>query len=254
MTTCGSRVSGCSRIPATSASGSSASTCSAPAGQVDPDQPAGVRAHRADRQQRPAVLAERDRPAGQRVLGGDGQQRPPVIPGRRLADHDDHAAVGLRRDPGPDHQLAVGDPVHEPGVLDLLDQLAGGQVEPVDVVQLRVVAVQPDQDLGRELLVPGDQLGLHVVERRQVPPLHGLQVDVVQPPVLVPAGVLQVQQVLGVVRPGEHADAPVGVVGDHPRRGPVHAVRRRSGRPRRSAPPRAGRSRPAGFRRGTGAG
>ena len=51
------------------------------------------------------------------------------------------------------------------------------------------------------------------------------QVDVVQPPVLVAAGVLQVQQVPPVVRPGEHPDAAVGVVGDHAGRCPVRAVR-----------------------------
>ncbi len=71
-----------------------------------------------------------------------------------------------------------------------------------------------------------DQLGLHALERGQVAVLHGLDVDVVQPPVLVAAGVLDVQQVPAVVGPAELADAAVGVVGDDPRCGQVDARRR----------------------------
>ena len=47
-------------------------------GQVDPAQPAGVRAERADGQQRRAVPAEREHVAGRHVVGRDGEQRPPV--------------------------------------------------------------------------------------------------------------------------------------------------------------------------------
>ncbi len=71
-------------------------------------------------------------------------------------------------------------------------------------------------------------------ERRQVTPPHGLQVHVVQPPVLIPAGVLDVQQVPAVVRPGEHPDAAVPVVGHHPGRGKVDRVVR--GDPERGDP------------------
>ena len=188
---------------------------------VDPDQPAGVGADRADAEQRAAVLAERDHVAGQRVFGGNGQQRPPVA-FRVVPDQHRKAPVGLRRDRAPDRKLRVCDPVDEAGVLDFLGQLAGDQVEPVDVVQFGVVAVQRDEQLGRELPLHGDQPRLHAVERREVAAVHGLEVDVVQPPVLVAAGVLQVQQVPGIVGPRERADAAVAVVGDHLGRRQVH--------------------------------
>ena len=189
--------------------------------RVDPDQPAGLGADRADAEQRAAVLAERDDVAGQRVVGGHGQQRPPVRVGA-VPHHHHEAPVGLRRDPGPDRELRVCGPVDEAGVLDFLGQLAGDQVEPVNVVQFGVVAVQRDQQFGRELPLHGHHPRLHAVERRQVAAVHGLEVDVVQPPVLVAAGVLQVQQVPAIVGPREQADAAVAIVGDHPRRGPVH--------------------------------
>jgi hypothetical protein len=81
-------------------------------------------------------------------------------------------------------------------------------------VQLGVVLVQSDQDLVGEPLVGGDQLGLHAVERGEVPGPAALQVDGVQVPVLVAATVLHVQQVAVVVRPAVVADAAIGVVGD----------------------------------------
>ena len=119
----------------------------------------------------------------------------------------------------------IGDPADEPGVLLLARQLAGVQADPVDVVQLRVVAVEPDQDLVRERALHPDDLGLHAVERGQVTPGHSRQVDVVQAPVLVAAGVLQVQQMAAVVRPEKLPDAPVGVVGDDAGGSQVDAVR-----------------------------
>ena len=201
-------------------------------GEVDPAQPARVRADRADGQQGPAVAAERQHVAGRDVVGRDGEQRPPVVV-RAVADEQVESAVGQRGDRAADHHVLVREPAGVPRVLDQLDQLAGRQREPVDVVQLRVVTVDPDQHLVPVALAGGDDPRLDAVERRQVAPGHRLHVDVVQPPVLVTAGVLQVQQVPAVPRPGEHPDAPVGVVGDHLRGRPVDARRARSARPRR---------------------
>src|SRR5213078_525639 len=84
--------------------------------------------------------------------------------------------------------------------------------------------VDPDQYLVTVALAGGDDPRLDAVERRQIAPRHRLHVDVVQPPVLVAAGVLYVKQVPAVPRPGEEPDAPVGVLGDHLRAVPVHAV------------------------------
>ncbi len=81
-------------------------------------------------------------------------------------------------------------------------------------MQFRVLPVHRDEHLVAVALAGGDDPGLDVVEWRQVTPGHCRHVDVVQPPVLVPAGVLQVQQVPAVPGPGEHPDAAVLVVGD----------------------------------------
>jgi hypothetical protein len=108
--------------------------------------------------------------------------------------------------------------------LHLPHQLSGDQLKLVHVVQLRVVLVQADQQLGGELALHPDQLCLHAVERGQIAVLHGLQVDVMQMPVLIPAGVLLVQQMPAVVRPRERPDAAVGIVGDKPGLAPVDAV------------------------------
>ena len=190
--------------------------------EVDPDQPAGVRVDRADGQQGPAVTGEREHVAGRDVVGRDGEQRPPLVL-RAVPDQHVEPAVGQRGDRPADHHVLVREPAGVPRVLDQLVQLAGRQREPVDVVQLRVVPVDPDQHLVAVALAGGDDPRLDAVERRQVAPRHRLHVDVVQPPVLVAAGVLQVQQVPAVPRPGEDPDTPVGVVGDHLRAVPVHA-------------------------------
>jgi hypothetical protein len=84
----------------------------------------------------------------------------------------------------------------------------------VDVVELRVVLVQPDQDVVREPLVEVLDARLDVLVRRQVAVGAGLEIDVVQPPVLVAAAVLDVEQVAVVVRPVEKADPAVAIVGD----------------------------------------
>src|SRR6202041_2790015 len=100
--------------------------------------------------------------------------------------------------------------------------------------------VHPDQNLVAVTLAGGDDPGLDTLERRQIAlgPASlaacgggaGLavcggrfQVDVVQPPVLVSASVLQVQQMPAVLRPGEDPDTPVGLVGYHHRGVPVDA-------------------------------
>ena len=122
------------------------------AGHVDPDQPGRVRVDGRNAQQRPAVLAERDDVAGGHVVGGDCQQRPPVVQ-VPLPDQELHVPVGLGRVGRPDDHVLVGQPAREARVLHFQGHLAGQQVEPEDVVQLRVLPVEPDQDLGRELLV-----------------------------------------------------------------------------------------------------
>ncbi len=194
-------------------------------GEVDPGEPPGVGPGGADHQQGLPVLAERHDVAGGRVLGGDRQQRAPLVVGG-LADEQVEAAVRLRPQRPPHDEVLVGDPAGETGVLDLLHQRAGRQVQPVHVVQLRVVLVDADERLARLALAGADEHRVDALERGQVATRKRLrrQVHVVQPPVLVPADVLDVEQVPAVVRPGAEPDAPVGVLGHRPRRIPVDAV------------------------------
>ena len=193
-------------------------------GQVELDQPARVHPDRADDQQRLPVAGERQHVAGRGVVARDGQHGPPVSLGV-VADQHVVAAGGQRGKRAADHHVLVGEPAGEPGVLDQLGQFPGPQVQPVDVVQLGVVPVHPDQDLVAVALAGGDDPGLDAVERRQVAARHAglaacgggglrVEVDVVQPPVLVAAGVLYVQQVPVVTGPGEGPDATVSVIGD----------------------------------------
>jgi hypothetical protein len=142
---------------------------------------------------------------------------------RAVPDQDVEAAVLLRCDRAPHDQVLVGEPAGVPGVLYLLYQRTGDQVQPVHVVQLRIVGVDADQHLGGLALAGGEDLRVDVLERREVTPLHRLDVNVVQPPVLVPARVPHVQDMPSVPRPREVPDAPVVVFGQRPCRRPVHA-------------------------------
>ena len=81
-------------------------------------------------------------------------------------------------------------------------------------MKLRVVPVEPDEQLIREVLVHLDDLDLDAVERCQIPDSAFLQVDRVEPPILVSALVLHVEEMTAVVGPEEGPDAPVPVIGD----------------------------------------
>ena len=116
-------------------------------------------------------------------------------------------------------QIGVDQPRSEARVLDLLDDLAGGEIDAVDVVQLRVVGVEPDQHGVRVPAVVAEDLRLHLLTRGQQLGLTGLEVEQVEPPVLVAGGVLRVHQVPVVVQEQVAADPAVGVIGDRPRLG-----------------------------------
>jgi hypothetical protein len=66
----------------------------------------------------------------------------------------------------------------------------------------------------RKALVDVLHTRLDALERRQVAIRSGLEVDVVQPPVLVATPVLEVEEVAVVVRPVEEPDPAVPIVGD----------------------------------------
>ena len=106
---------------------------------------------------------------------GMRQQRPPAGLGV-VADEQVEPAVGQRGDRAADHHVLVREPADVPGVLDQLGQLPGLQVQPVDVVQLRVIPVHPDQDLVAVALAGGDDPRLDALVRRQVTLGHSVAV------------------------------------------------------------------------------
>ena len=61
-----------------------------------------------------------------------------------------------------------------------------------------------------------DNVGAHFLERSQVLGLLGGNLGLIHAPVLVPALVLRIQDVLGVVLPGKIADATLAVMGNDP--------------------------------------
>jgi hypothetical protein len=82
---------------------------------------------------------------------------------------------------------------------------------------LRVVLVHPHEHVVREPLVEVLDARLDAFERRQVAVGPGLEIDVVEAPILVAAPVLDVEQVPVVVRPVEEADPAIAVVRDDAR-------------------------------------
>ena len=213
VTTCSSRVSGCTRTPPPSASGSSASTNSAPLSR-------STRTSRFYSVSTPAELIASIEPpsaliaigpAGHGVLGWNGLQQPPVALGV-VADFDHHAPVGLKAHADPRHQFGVGDPAREARVLHLLDQVPADQVKPVDVVQGRVAAADSssDQDPRVKVLFSVARIcACTPSERGEVPALVSRG-----GPRRTGASsrrrreVLQVEQVPPVMRPPEDLDSP----------------------------------------------
>ena len=103
------------------------------------------------------------------VVGVDVEQQLPLLGGRAGAAADEvHAAVGSGLQAGPHPHLGVG---HEPDDARVLEdhlQLPRLDVEVVHVVELGVLLVEADEQLGGELLLLGDQLGLDTLEGREV--------------------------------------------------------------------------------------
>ena len=84
----------------------------------------------------------------------------------------------------------------------------------VDIMHLRVVFIHPDEQLVREMLVPVDHPRLHILKGRQVSCFLAFQVGGVEPPVLVAAHILQVQDVFVIGGPGVKTDAAFYIIGD----------------------------------------
>ena len=139
---------------------------------------------------------------------------------------------GSGRQAAPHLEVGVDEEADEARVLDDLLQLAGGEVEAVDVVQLRGCRLlSPTRISSGKCLSVSSTRACTLVERGEVADLAGVEVDGVEAPVLVAALVLDVEQVAVVVGPEERADAAVPVVGrpgssasSRPRLTPTHTL------------------------------
>ena len=165
-------------------------------------------------------LVQPERGSGQGIVRRNlGKERPTVVP-RAFVDLT--SAVGRHLLGEVDLHVVVGD-VSEVAVVVLLDErhLAGFDVDTVNVVQLRVTIVDPDENLVGEVRAYLLHAGLYAVERRQINDLVRIEIDAVDVPVLVAALVLDVENVSTRVGPEVRADASVCVLGNRFRGGRV---------------------------------
>ncbi len=177
-------------------------------GEVDPQQPAGVGVDRRQQEEALPVGGESDGGGAERVVGVDVEEHLPLFRAGAGASPDQvHAPVGPGLEAGPHPHLGVGDEPDDARVLEDHLQLTGLGVEVVDVVELGVVLVEADEELGGVLLLFGDELRLHPFEGGEVTGRARLQLDVVETPVLVAAHVLDVEDPGVVLPPEEGPDA-----------------------------------------------
>ena len=174
--------------------------------QVETHQGGGVAVDRGHRVQADAVAGEPDHTGGEGVIGWDRQQHVAVHDHLRRAVFKESSAASRL-------QILVDQPGGVARVGGEQFQPPVGQVKQIGVVQLRIVAIEAQHDLAGVAPGAADHLCLDVVERCHVAVVARLQIDHVDVPVLVPAGVLQIHQVAVVVRPEVLADGPVAIVG-----------------------------------------
>ena len=116
---------------------------------------------------------------------------------------------------GADLELRVGDPADDvAGVFGGEFEIAGGEGEAVDVVELGVLPVERDEQRVGEVAALVQDLGLHAVEGGEVAVLLRGRVHGVHAPVLVAALVLEVDDVPVVLRPEADPDAAFAIVGN----------------------------------------
>ena len=157
----------------------------------------------------------------QRVFGRDFEHWLP-----RLAAQLEDLEAAIRRRFGrqPNREVVVDQDGREAVVLGQQAALAGGQVDPVQVVPFRVAVVHADDHHAGRALALRDHLRLHALVGREVDDFTARQVDAVQVPVLVAAFVAGVEDVLAIEGPEVRGNAAIGVVGDRPHAAEVAAV------------------------------
>ena len=169
--------------------------------QVDGNQPGGVRMARVGDVEGSAVGREADRLAVEILVGAPGEERSP-LGGIAVSDEEVEAAVFPCGHGTPDLQVHVRHPAdHVAGVLGDHHQLVGVQVQQIDVVQPLVALVDAEQHAGGMVLGVLQDLGLDLLERSEIGGVARFQIHPEEVPVLVAAGVLDVEHRAVVVAP-----------------------------------------------------
>ena len=181
-------------------------------GRVLRHQRGGVAAAAVDPVERLAVDGEARRLRRQRIIepgGRDGLVDDLRTGGRGAHGEVVHAACGVRPQREAQRVVGVG---HESGVAvgtDDLGQLAGLEVEAVDVVPLRIAVVETDEDAVLDERRDAHHLHARLLERGQRALRAALHIDAVEQEVLVARLVLDVHHHGAVGRPEKQADRPV---------------------------------------------
>jgi hypothetical protein len=193
--------------------GSSART-SVPGFEVEGDEAGGVRVAGVEEVDPLPVLREADGAARKSVFGTPRHELPPFVV-LALSDEEFGAAVGGHALRGAYFVVFVGEPPDEVAeVLGDEAELPGRDREAEDIVEARVAAVHHDEGFVREILARREDARLNAVERREVARLLRFGVHGVDAPVFVSVGVLQIKEMLPVLRPKMDVYPSLPVVGD----------------------------------------
>jgi hypothetical protein len=135
------------------------------------------------------------------------------LPGLRVGERE-HLAAAVGRDPAPQAYAVVV--VHQQlgEIVVSLDQspVLRGDVDPIEVVILRVTVVETHDDLSREPGANAHYLCVHVRHGREVRGPAGVKIDRVHVPVFVAGLVLEIQDVPRRVGPEVDSNTSIAVV------------------------------------------
>src|SRR3712207_6722892 len=184
--------------------------------RVERDQPGGVGIPRVEEVYPLAVPGETHRSAVQCVLGSPAHERAPVGI-FRAPEKEVEAALGGGGQSAAHLEVPVRDPRCDvAGVLGDELEFAARYGEAVELVDLGVLLVQADEERVRKAFILRQKLRLDLLEGCEIPRLLRPRIGGVDAPVLVPADILQVDDVLVVLGPEVDADAALAVHCDRP--------------------------------------
>jgi hypothetical protein len=135
------------------------------------------------------------------------------LAGLRVGERE-HLTTAVGRDPDPQPYAVIV--VHQQlgEIVVSLDQspVRRGDVDPIEVVILRVTVVETHDDLSREPGANAHPLCVHVLQEREVGGSAGVKIDRVDVPLFVTGLVLKIQDVPRRVGPEVASNTPIAVL------------------------------------------